>query len=223
MKKLLMSIASVAALGMGTAYAENTLTGNYYAGVSGFWTSIPDSDAVYRVTNSSGSRVKDDAQWDGSFGMNAFVGYKLWQGNNLRTRVEGEIGYRKLDLDRDSLGYTGLFGQKVEGIGIDGGHAWTFMANGYVDVPLQFGLTPYVGLGAGMAVADIGGKKGNDTVFAWQAILGASYSLTDFSEIFGEYRYVAFDDIEFSTDASDSGNFLEYGSHNFGMGVRFHF
>lgn len=198
-----------------SAYAENTLAGKYYAGVSGYWVSAPDSDAVYNFSNSSANafRRDKDAQWDGSFGMNAFAGYKLWQGNNLRTRVEGEIGYRKLGLDKKSLLAT-----KIEG-----GSAFTFMANGYIDVPLQIGITPYVGLGAGMAMVDIGGYKGKDTVFAWQGILGASYSLTEFAEVFGEYRYVAFDDIEFSSSLNEKGNFLEYASHNFGAGVRFHF
>lgn len=216
MKKLLISVAAITALSMGAAHAENTLVGNYYAGISAFWSSIPDSDVVYNATSSFSSpdRVHDEAEWDGSFGMSGFVGYKLWQGNNLRTRIEGEVGYHKLDLDKDSID---------DALDIDGGSAWTFMANGYVDFPLQFGLTPYVGLGAGMALADIGGDKGNDTVFAWQAIVGASYSLTEFSEIFAEYRYLAFDDIEFSTDANDSGNFIEYASHNVGLGVRFHF
>lgn len=215
MKKLFISVATIAAFGLGAAHAENTLVGNYYAGVSAFWSSIPDSDAVYNATSTTGvNRVHDEAEWDGSFGMSGFVGYKLWQGNNLRTRIEGEIGYHKLDLEQDSID---------SGLDLDGGNAWTFMANGYVDVPLQIGLTPYVGLGAGMALADIGGDKGHDTVFAWQAIVGASYSLTEFSEIFAEYRYLAFDDIEFSTDANDSGNFIEYASHNVGLGVRFHF
>lgn len=50
MKKLLISVAAITALSMGAAHAENTLVGNYYAGISAFWSSIPDSDVVYNAT-----------------------------------------------------------------------------------------------------------------------------------------------------------------------------
>ncbi len=225
MKKLLTTIAAISTISsFGFAHAENFNGGDWYVSVNAIWAFVPDSDASYQFTGTnSPSRSEKAAEWDGGFGIAAAVGYDLFQGNNFRTRADVELAYRKLGLEENSVPF---------GIDIGSGDTFTLMANGYVEFPLQqTGITPYIGLGAGMAFVDIGGAKGTDTVFAWKAIAGLGYSLSEYTEVFAEYNYLVLDDIEYSAKASgdfgislgDRGNFLQHRSHNVAAGVRFRF
>jgi opacity protein-like surface antigen len=59
---------------------------------------------------------------------------------------------------------------------------------------------------------------GEDTVFAYQGMAGASYSLNERSEIYGGYRY-------FGSDGADLGGGanLDYVSHSAEVGYRIRF
>ncbi len=167
MKKLLTTVAAIWAFGF--AHAENFNGGDWYVSVNAIWASVPDSDATYQFTGSNTpSRATNKVDWDGGFGIAAAVGYDLFQGNNFRTRADIELAYRKLGLDENTVPF---------GFDIGSADTFTLMANGYLEFPLQqTGITPYVGLGAGMAFVDIGGAKSTDTVFAWKGIAGLGYS-----------------------------------------------
>ncbi len=207
-------MAAISAFGF--AHAENFNGGDWYVSVSGIWASVPDSDVSYQLSGqSSPSRTEKKAEWDGGFGIAASVGYDLFQGNNIRTRADLELAYRKLGLDENTVPFAK---------DVSSADTFTMMANGYLEFPLQqTGISPYVGLGAGMAVVDIGGAKGDDTVFAWKAIAGLGYSLSEYTEVFGEYNYLVLDDIEYSSLLNNQNNFLQHRSHNLAAGVRFRF
>ncbi len=214
MKKLLTTLVMASAFSF--AHAENFNGGDWYVGVNGIWASVPDSDASYKPSGAiSTSRTDGTVEWDGGFGIAVAIGRDLFQGNNLRTRADLELAYRKFGLQENTVAF---------GTDIDSGDTFTVLANGYLEFPLQqTGITPYIGAGAGMAFVDIGGGKSTDTVFAWKAIAGLGYSLSEYTEIFAEYNYLILDDIEYSSALGGDGNFLENKSHNIAAGIRFRF
>jgi opacity protein-like surface antigen len=133
-------------------------------------------------------------------------------------RAEGEIGYRKNDVDKFSA-----FGVSVAGSGdID---TLSFMVNGYFDIETQSGLTPFFGAGIGYAKIsandfsvggiDIGSE--DDTVLAYQFGIGTGYSVTESLIIDLGYKYFVTEDPEFGDTK------VEYNSHNIAIGIRYAF
>ncbi len=133
-------------------------------------------------------------------------------------RIEGELGYRGNDLDRNN-------GSRLDGdVGI-----FSFMANGYLDIPTGTALTPYVGVGAGGAAVWMDGGAGifgnvddQDLVFAYQAIAGLSYRLSPEISIKADYRYFATTEATFAS-ASGVDLSTDLDSHNFMVGFTYHF
>lgn len=107
-------------------------------------------------------------------------------------RLESEITYRNNDYrlrgTRDG-GDEGTFHGVVD--------TWSFMANGYLDVPVCVYdiIAPYVGVGIGCdhvhQKIKIDGEnyKGSNTGFSWQLIGGASFCLFDDTSLLVEYKY----------------------------------
>ncbi len=118
---------------------------------------------------------------DGGFRVNGAVGYSF-----SPVRVEGEVSYAESDVDSvDSLDASGDVTM------------WSFMANGYYDFDFDWDIKPYVGFGVGvarfsvndLAVLGTPSVDDSDTVFAFQAMAGASVPLGESVEIFAGYRY----------------------------------
>lgn len=154
-----------------------------------------------------------DTQYDTGIGFEFAMGHDFGM-----YRFEGEIGYRKNDVDTFSA-----LGVSVPGDGdVD---TWSFMANGYLDFENQTALTPYIGVGIGQAivsandisVAGIAIGSEDDAVFAYQFGVGVGYSATKSLIIDIAYKYFATSDPEFGITEA------EYDSHNISIGIRYSF
>ena len=114
------------------------------------------------------------------------LGY-AWQ-NGFRT--EGEISHRYND-----------FGEN-EGLADGNVHAWAAMLNGYYDFNRGGSVQPYIGLGVGgarlnvSAVGGFGSFADEDTVLAYQGMVGVAFDLTEQLALDIGYRYFVADDLE---------------------------
>ena len=173
------------------------------------------------------------SDFDPGFGVGGAVGYDFV--NNFR--VEGEITYRQSDVDTVDLSGVGGPGE-VEGSGDVS--ALAFMANAFYEVKGTSAFTFYVGAGVGVAVVSFndfalespllsgfGGPLADDddTVFAYQGIVGIGYEVSEAVTLTLDYRYFATQDAELDIDpVSGPGTFEgEYQSHNVMLGARFSF
>ncbi|WP_431284011.1 OmpA family protein [Humitalea sp. 24SJ18S-53] len=119
-------------------------------------------------------------------------------GNGLR--VEGEVSYRRNDLDGTSgFGQSNFSGSE--------GHRETIgtMVNLLYDFPVNWPVIPYIGIGAGYAwtsqvnavsISSTGNQfnyRGVNGEFAYQGILGAAFPITAVPglSLTAEYRYFA--------------------------------
>ena len=114
------------------------------------------------------------------------------------------------------------------------------MANGILAIDSGWKIRPYFGAGIGLArhKATIGGgyvvspqgeatpyeggASGNDTVVAYQAMLGIAYPLSEKFEARLGYRYFATGDAEMG-NPEVIGSKWGYDSHNFEAGILFRF
>ena len=160
-----------------------------------------------------GFPITGHIEYDTGIGFEAAMGYDFGM-----FRAEGEIGYRKNDVDTFS----------VLGVSLAGGgdiDTLSFMANGYWEVENQTAFTPYIIVGIGFAKVsandfsvggiDIGSE--DDSVFAYQLGLGLGYSVTKNWIIDIAYKYFATEDPDFE------GTEAEYDSHNITIGFRYAF
>lgn len=182
----------------------------FYVSLGTGYTSTVDSD--WSGSGQSGSiGIKDSENFSGAIGTSFLK----------NTRTELETSYKKADLNSISL--NGAGSASVSG----SVETWAFLVNGYYDFMEGQKLRPYISAGLGAAyhkgditaVGGLGtpGASGNDTVFAYQAGIGASYTLTPKTDLWVGYRYLG------SSDADFSGFKASYGANEFNAGVRFNF
>jgi OOP family OmpA-OmpF porin len=189
------------------AFAQQT--SGIYLGLGGGANFARDADV-------SGGGINTEAQFDTGWAALGTVGYGF--GNGLR--LEFELGYRDNDID------------SVSGVANAGGsvNVWSGMINALYDIPTGWPITPYVGLGAGYArvKADSVNVSGtaimddSDSVFAYQGILGAAYSLTPNLKLGLDYRYFATLDPEFTTNTGVTVD-SEYAAHTVLVALRWEF
>ena len=222
----------VAALAPGTTLAQESASAvhnTFYASLGGMY--VVPSDSELSAT-SGGFTLSSDAKTDAGFGAVLAVGY----GSELGLRGEVEFGYRQFDLDKIS-------GFRLAGNGIDvslGGeqpyqgdvNTLSLMANGIY--AFEAGrMRPYVGIGVGLARHDVTEdsqtilvgdvpfavevSSSDDVVFAYQAIGGISFAMSETTEARLGYRYFATGDADFD------GTEVSYGTHNFEAGILFRF
>lgn len=135
----------------------------------------------------------DKLEFENGFGVNVMGGYRF--GNFL---AELEVGYRNADVEEIVVDGNAPRPSDSD-VSIDF-TAWSFMANSYLGLPIDGGLTAYIGMGLGLALTEVEASKavpglqfagaGTDTAFAYQFMAGAAYALTDAVELFGGYRFV---------------------------------
>jgi len=208
MKNILVCLLTFAVIGSGvsTSFAGRYISGNLGAVI------VNDSDI-------DEGPISGEFTFDAGFGVLGAVG-SSWENSRGRGsrgstgnggRVEVELGYRKNDFDEI----------KVDGLGsadIDGDlTSLSLMGNLYYDVSTKGSFSPYIGVGIGLAnleadIDDAGDE--DDTVFAYQLILGGSFASSETLSVDLQYRYFGTDDPEF--DDLDA----EYGSHNLMIGLR---
>src|SRR5262245_37974738 len=102
-------------------------------------------------------------------------------------RIEAELGHRFNQYDEDDLANAGAADGDV--------HAWSAMANVFYDFNKGGGLEPYIGVGVGAArindFVNFGGFAidDEDTVLAYQGMIGVAARVTDQLDVDVGYRY----------------------------------
>ena len=159
---------------------------------------------------------------------------------NTDADVDTHTGVRAGDIDLSDIdagvliaGNRGDLGVTVAELMANGrGQLETsrFMANAYYDVDLEGAFTPYVGLGLGNADSDVvyapsdtAILKGGDDGFAWQALLGASYGLSESIDLFVNYRYFEAGDLSVDSSLLPAAFEIENDSQTLDVGLRLSF
>jgi outer membrane protein OmpA-like peptidoglycan-associated protein len=178
----------------------------FYIGGAGGLNLARDSDLESAAFNT-------EAEFDlGWLALGTF-GYEY--GHGLRTEIE--LGYRANDLDQ--VGGAGATGDAT---------VWSGMVNVVYDFDVDWPVRPYVGagLGAGRVKADgispVSTTRidDTDTAFAYQAMVGVEWAMTDRLHLNAGYRYFAVPDLEFRA-ASGANVDSEYSAHGVTLGLRF--
>jgi opacity protein-like surface antigen len=144
-----------------------------------------------------------DYDLDNSWLLGAGIGYK-WEW--FRTDVTVDYG-TKSKFTGDSGIQPSDFTGKIDSV--------TGLVNVYGDLGTWFGLTPYLGVGAGFAhlkaanfrVASVGGPDADSTGswnFAWAYMAGVSYKIFGNGHIDLGYRHVDMGDVTTGVDAFDN-------------------
>lgn len=167
---------------------------------------VSGSFGMVSVSDSTLSDGVNSAElsFDTGFGFMAAIG------NNFEgVRGEIELSYRTNDVDKISaMGIS---------IPVSGDISSTaVMGNLLADLAISESIHPFLGAGIGLANVDVDGDE-DDTVFAYQAIVGLGFPLTHVTTLDLQYRYFATEDPEFD------GIEAEYQAHNFFAGLRFDF
>jgi len=160
--------------------------------------------------------VTSDAEYDAGPMGALTLGYGLANG----LRVEAELAHRENDIDSISgaANSTGEF------------TSTSAMANLLYDFWATERLSPYVGVGIGMAAVSADGLSpvgatsidDNDRHPAFQGIAGLSYQVTESAQVFADYRFFHVEDAAFST-GTGSLVVTDYQTHSLMVGMRFFF
>jgi OOP family OmpA-OmpF porin len=212
MKKLSVSalalVAAFVAAPVMQAHADQTPGWYVGAGIGG--NQNPDSNLG---SNPGHSTLYYNPGWD----VNGNAGYSWTNG----LRLEGEVWHSRADLN------------SIHGTGTTSGHLSNTdaFANAYYDFHTGTMLTPYVGVGVG--IADVDGNRlgqlpsgayagGNELELAYQGIAGVAAQLDNNWAVTADYRYVATTDPKFHT-TNGNGRYGDNESHNIVLGVRYSF
>lgn len=206
LKRMLLTatlLAATPAVVATTAQAQGL-----YIGIGGGYSMPQDSDL-------EGTGINTDVEFDGGGTLHGMFGYAFDNG----FRAELESGYRDSDIDQvGALNGQGSFS------------VLHLMVNGLYDFKTGTKFVPYVGagIGAGFINADGGAVGGvninddNDTVLAYQGILGVAYRFHDQADAYLDYRYMSTLDSEFTTTTGVSVE-SDYTDHRIMAGLRFYF
>lgn len=210
MKKLFITLATLAALAVPTAMQAFDGEGAYAGGIIGAnWVHFK-GHSKHRDSDFK-QRRSFDTGWLGG----VHVGYRFCGG----WRVEGEVSYRDNEGKRAKRRHNDLV-VVDENSNHRKGHkpnleTWSFMVNGLYEISNCWCITPYVGLGIGYDDTEIKGIKkhhhrhtdetlvavdGNngrhhkkhhkdESGFAWQILVGGLYPIDDCLELGLEYRF----------------------------------
>lgn len=104
------------------------------------------------------------------------------------------------------------------------------MANAIYDFRNSSPVTPYIGAGAGVGFVDVNFAPSgvtiiddNATEFAWQVMAGASWRMTESTEIYAGYRYRATSDASVSADLFSANLGIENKASLVEAGLRWSF
>lgn len=188
--------------------ASTALAQGFYIGGGGGYSIPEDSDL-------EGAGINSDVDLEDDFAIHGMFGYAFQNG----FRAEIESGWRENDID--SLGGTSGDGS-VEALHL--------MVNGLYDFNTGTKFVPYVGAGIGAAFLSmdggaVGGLRVNDdddTVFAYQGILGVAYRFHENLDAYLDYRYMSTLDANFNTSTNTEVE-TDYTDHRIMAGLRFYF
>ena len=204
-------------------------TGGFYASLRGAYAIPIDSKVTEKA---AGLTVSSTLEAKSGFAFMAALGYSVSE--NLG--VELELGYRNFSFDKFN-GFTFSAGGTSVSIDVKlpvkgSISTLSLMANGVFSAEV-WEVKPYVGAGVGVARHSGKYDRQNFTVngdnytytgasdtafsFAYQAMAGVGYPLSDAAEIQAGYRYFA------TSKAKLDNTQVTFGTHNFEMGVLFRF
>lgn len=159
-----------------------------------------------------GTSLSGEAEFDLGGAVLGVVGYAFGG-----PRVEYELSYRFNGTDNASVNNAGISPIVTSP---DGGfHTLTSMVNFYYDIDIGSTITPYIGAGIGGAYAEYK-TIGDEIVFAYQGIVGASLDLGGNFEGFADYRYLGTTKVEGSLGRAAD---IENRNHTLMIGLRYHF
>ncbi len=154
------------------------------------------------------------------------LGYSFEASPDINLRTEFELSYRK---------YAGDSHKSVNGTvkDLSGNISYlSGMVNGLCDFKTGTGFTPYIGVGLGMSQvtwSDVKiagysyGLDDSDNVFAYQAMGGVGYALTDSVTLDLEYRYFHAQDVSVKDRDGTIGTLDNNTNHSFLIGLRYLF
>jgi outer membrane protein OmpA-like peptidoglycan-associated protein/opacity protein-like surface antigen len=161
----------------------------------------------------SGGGSSGEVEFDNGTTMLGAIGYAM--GNGFR--FEGELARRMNDVN--SFTTSGV------STSTDGeARVLSLMANALYDFKTGTPLTPYVGLGVGLASLKMSSSAppaagtGREQDFAWQGIVGAAIKLSEALDLTADYRYFDMGDVEINPGVD-----VDYSSHTFLVGLRWRF
>lgn len=111
---------------------------------------------------------------------------------------------------------------------------WSALFNGYIDIGKWYGVSPYIGAGAGvgyMTVSDysstvappFGGGDQSQWNLNWAAMAGLGYAVTPSLVLDLGYRYLNFGDVESAADGFGQMTFKNLAAHEVRVGMRWNF
>lgn len=205
MIKRYIGVAAVAIMALPLSAHAGPKEGVYIGGGAGL-NYHEDSDI-------QGIRLNGEAEFELGFVGMGVIGYAF-----NGPRIEGELSYRINGTDRAAVTNTGI-GPVVSNP--NGGFStFAAMTNFYYDIDIGSLITPYIGAGIGGAYSEYT-TIGDEVVFAYQGIVGASLDLGNNMEGFADYRY-------FGTTKVEGGDIgraadIENRNHSLMVGLRYHF
>jgi outer membrane protein OmpA-like peptidoglycan-associated protein len=153
------------------------------------------ADVGYSTDGSLDFGGGDDFDFESDWSEYLGLGYAM---PNSGLRLEGEISHRYNDFGAD------------QGLADGNVHAWAAMLNAYWDFNRGGRVEPYVGLGVGgarlNATADDGGTEffqDEDTVLAYQAMVGIAIGISDQWDLDIGYRYFTAPEASFDGTATN--------------------
>ena len=188
---------------------------------------VQDSDVTDSVP---GASATGSAEFDTGWAFGAALGYAYPSG----LRIEGELSYRRNDIDSVTVDSVMVGPDLFTGLGtfdVDGEvDSLAFMANLWYDFNAGGNTKPYIGGGLGIVRVgvDIDGVAGiatsysdEDWVFGYQLGAGVGFQVASNTMLTIDYRFLGTSDPEFE----DSGEKLEaeYLTHALMVGLRFGF
>jgi len=177
-------LGTVAAIAF-SAQAQAASINGWYVSLEGGANQIQDNEYDYGFSTPAPTDFNNAVEYDTGWAVLASVGYGF--GGNWR--VEAEAGYRANQMDQ----FSSDVAQNLFRSG-DLNQA-TLMANVLYDFPVMARLTLTAGVGAGADYVMVddgtsGGVNDEDWKFAYQGIVGASYSLSPKLQLTLNYRYL---------------------------------
>ncbi|KMS57638.1 OmpA family protein [Sphingobium cupriresistens] len=179
MRKLALAAALATTVLATPAMARDN---SWYVGVDAGVLLVEDQDLTFSSIPPGGS-VVPSIDYHKGYDFDANIGYDFGG-----FRLEAEAAYKRAKIDFDKTG--GGFGGAAS--------ALSFMLNGLLDFGPDDGLQGFVGGGVGVSRGKLASDIVNDsdTGFAWQAIAGVRYPVTNNVDVSLKYRFFNQDDIK---------------------------
>ncbi len=211
MRKLALAAAlATSALATPALARDNS----WYVGVDAGVMIVEDQDITFTPGNAGAASNTVSADHHKGYDFDANIGYDFGG-----FRLEAEAAYKRAKVDLDKSGFGGA------------SSALSFMLNGLLDFGPDDGLQGFVGGGVGVSRGKLANDLVNDsdTGFAWQAIAGVRYPVTNNLDVSLKYRYFNQDDIKlipaYTTIGGPAGSSVDskLRTHSLLLGLTYNF